>query len=52
MDEVIRMLDDAAAQRILALIARSRLQTGDTPPAWTPDLRRTLAQAFAVCPTA
>ena len=52
MDEVIRMLDDAAAQRILARIARSRLPADATPPAWTPDLRQALAEAFAVSPTA
>lgn len=52
MDEVIRMLDDAAAQRILARIARSRLPAGATPPAWTPDLCQALAEAFAVSPAA
>jgi hypothetical protein len=46
MPEMIQQLDDATAQSILSVIARSRSAMGPESIDWTPDLRQALASEF------
>jgi hypothetical protein len=48
MTDTIRNLDDLAAQRILAVIARSRTRTGGEDIPWNSNLRQALAAEFQV----
>src|SRR3954465_13939670 len=50
-NDVIAALDDAAARRVLATVARARLHGGATPLERTPDLGRALAEALDVAPS-
>jgi hypothetical protein len=51
MPDIVQELDDATAQRILNVIARSRSAMGPGKVDWTPDLREALASEFDVKPT-
>ena len=52
MEDLIRNLDDATAERILATITRPRLRAGGVEAGWTPELGRALGEAFDVAPAA